>query len=240
VPLAALAPPAAQRLRAAFERLRARIEAATAAAGRQPGSVTLLAVSKTFGADVVAAAAGLGQRAFGENYVQEAVAKIERLGAAGFGALEWHYIGPIQSNKTRLIAGHFAWVQSLERASIALRLSAQRPSELAPLQVLLQVNLDAEATKSGVAPQQLAELAAQVALLPRLRLRGLMAIPRPDLSATEQQSVFAQLREHFERLRERFPTVDTLSMGMSADFEVAIAQGSTMVRVGSALFGERT
>lgn len=230
---------AAQALQLAFAGVRERILAATLRAGRAPGSVRLLAVSKTFGPEVVAAAAGLGQRDFGENYVQEAVVKIERLGALAPGGLEWHFIGPVQSNKTRLIASHFAWVQSLERSSIALRLAAQRPVQLPPLQVLLQVNISGETSKSGVAPQALIELAEQVAALPRLALRGVMAIPQADMSSAEQALAFGRLRELFEALRHRYPTVDTLSMGMSGDFEAAIAAGSTMVRVGSALFGER-
>jgi pyridoxal phosphate enzyme (YggS family) len=239
-PLASLSPAALQTLRAAFEQVRGRILAATAHAGREPGSVTLLAVTKTFGPEVIAAAAALGQRAFGENYVQEAVRKMERLDEAGdAAALQWHFIGPIQSNKTRLIAQHFAWVQSVERASIAQRLSAQRPPQLPPLQVLLEVNISAEQSKSGAAPPELVDLAQRVAELPQLSLRGLMAIPRPGLPASEQRATFARLRDLFDNLRRRFPTVDTLSMGMSADFEDAIAEGSTMVRVGSALFGER-
>jgi pyridoxal phosphate enzyme (YggS family) len=226
-------------LRAAFEQVRARILAATLRAGREPGSVTLLAVSKTFSADVVAASAAFGQRCFGENYVQEAVAKIGRVANSGTGALQWHFIGPIQSNKTRLIAEHFDWVQSLERASIAQRLSAQRPPQQPALQVLLEVNISGESSKSGAAPAELAALAEQVAGMPRLCLRGLMAIPQPGMTESEQQACFARLRDLFEQLRRRFPAVDTLSMGMSADFEAAIAQGSTMVRLGSALFGER-
>ncbi len=224
-------------LPAAFENVRERILAATLRSGRAPGSVTLLAVTKTFGPEIVAAAAALGQHAFGENYAQEAIAKMERLADAG--ALEWHFIGPIQSNKTRPIASRFAWVQSVERSSIAQRLSAQRPPELPPLQVLLEVNVSAQQSKSGVAPAELLDLAAQVAALPRLCLRGLMAIPRPGMAPSEQRADFARMRELFEDLRRRFATVDTLSMGMSGDFEAAIAEGSTMVRVGSALFGER-
>jgi PLP dependent protein len=215
--------------------VRARVADAARAGGRAPDAVTLLAVSKTFGPDIVAAAAALGQRAFGENYVQEGVAKIALAGAG----LQWHFIGPIQSNKTRAIAEHFDWVQSLERVSIARRLSTQRPASLAPLQVLLQVNADAEDTKSGVAPEALLDLAGEIAELPRLALRGLMAIPRPESDAAVLRATFARLRALFERLRAAQPGVDTLSMGMSGDFELAIAEGSTLVRVGSALFGER-
>jgi pyridoxal phosphate enzyme (YggS family) len=237
-----------------LHRLRERIDAAQALHGRAPGSVALLAVSKAFPAATVAAAAAHGQHAFGENYVQEAVAKIAALRAdAPAVPLEWHFIGPIQSNKTRAIAAHFDWVQSVERVEIARRLSAQRPAHLPPLQVLLQVNIDAEPSKSGVAPEALDALAQAVASLPRLRLRGLMAIPRASGVAQEQRAGFARMRALFERTGARLaalaqpghadgdPTAcwDTLSMGMSADFELAIAEGSTLVRVGSALFGER-
>jgi PLP dependent protein len=216
-------------------RVHERIALAAQASGRAPGEIALLAVTKTFGPEVVAAAAALGQRVFGENYVQEALQKIDRGGAG----LQWHYIGPIQSNKTRPIAERFDWVQSVERASIARRLSAQRPAGRAPLEVLLEVNADAQASKSGIAPEALLDLADEVAALPGLRLRGLMAIPRPTTDASEQRAAFARLRGLFERLRERHPGADTLSMGMSGDFESAIAEGSTLVRVGSALFGER-
>lgn len=236
-PLEPLPEARAQALREAFVALRRRIAAAALRAGRAPDSVRLLAATKTFGPEVVAAAAALGQRAFGENYVQEAIAKMDRL--AGIEGLEWHFIGPIQSNKTRPIAERFAWVQSLERDSIARRLSAQRPATMAPLQVLIEVNISAQDSKSGVAPEAVPELAALVAGLPRLCLRGLMAIPRPDLEPRELQETFERLRERFEDLRRRYPSADTLSMGMSADFEQAIAAGSTMVRVGTALFGER-
>jgi pyridoxal phosphate enzyme (YggS family) len=230
----AAAPPA---LRAAFEQVRARIRAAAERSGRAADSVQLLAVSKTFGPEVVAAAAALGQRRFGENYVQEALAKMDRLALGE--ALEWHFIGPLQSNKTRHVAERFDWVQSLDRASIAQRLAAQRPPELGPLQVLLEVNISGEASKSGIEPDALPELAAQVAGLPRLCLRGLMAIPRPGLAPDQSRATFERLRQLFEALRGRYPQADTLSMGMSADFEEAIAAGSTLVRVGSALFGER-
>jgi pyridoxal phosphate enzyme (YggS family) len=226
-------------LAASFARVRARIDAAVAGAGRAPGSVALLAVTKTFAPAVVAAAAALGQRAFGENYVQEAVAKMAALAPPWDGALQWHFIGPIQSNKTRPIAEHFDWVQSLERAAVARRLSEQRPPHLPPLQVLLEVNISGEASKSGVAPAELPALAEAVAALPRLALRGLMAIPQPSLAPAQRQAVFARLRGLHEALRRAHPAADTLSMGMSADFEAAIAEGSTLVRVGSALFGER-
>ena len=240
-PLAFAPLPAAEaaRLRAAYAQLRARIDAATAASGRNPGAVTLLAVSKTFGPEVIGAAAALGQRSFGENYVQEAVAKMDALAAAGIGGLEWHFIGPIQSNKTRTIAARFDWVQSIDRASIARRLSEQRPAALAPLQVLLELNASAEDSKSGIEPDALAALAEAVAALPRLTLRGIMAIPRPGLAPAQQRATFAGLRERFEALRAACPTVDTLSLGMSADFEAAIGAGATLVRIGSALFGQR-
>lgn len=227
-----------------LRRLWDRIEAAQALHNRAPGSVALLAVSKAFPAPAVAAAAACGQRAFGENYVQEAVAKMAAL-AAPPAPLAWHFIGPIQGNKTRLIAGHFDWVQSIERLAIAQRLSAQRPGHLAPLQVLLQVNISGEASKSGVAPADVDALALAVAALPRLQLRGLMAIPQQSRVPGEQRAVFARMRALFEQTGRRLaaggaaPSWDTLSMGMSADFEAAIAEGATLVRVGSALFGER-
>ncbi len=230
-----------------LRRLWDRIEAAQAAHGRAPGSVALLAVSKAFAAPAVAAAAACGQRAFGENYVQEAVAKMAALAVPPVppAPLTWHFIGPIQANKTRLIAGHFDWVQSIERLAIAQRLSAQRPAHLAPLQVLLQVNISGEASKSGVAPADVDALALAVAALPRLQLRGLMAIPQQSRVPGEQRATFARMRALFEQTGKRVaaagaaPSWDTLSMGMSADFEAAIAEGATLVRVGSALFGER-
>lgn len=221
----------------AFERVRERIRAAALRAGRPADSVRLLAATKTFGPEVIAAAAALGQREFGENYVQEALAKMQAL--AALDALQWHFIGPIQSNKTRAIAAHFAWVQSVDRLAVARRLAEQRPAELPPLQVLLQVNIDAEDSKSGVAPQALAELAQAVAGLPRLCLRGLMAIPRAQDDPVAQRAPFARMRALFEELQRDYPTMDTLSLGMSADFEAAIAEGSTLVRIGTALFGER-
>jgi pyridoxal phosphate enzyme (YggS family) len=197
----------------------------------------LVAVSKTFPAEAVREAAQGGQHDFGENYVTEGVEKIGELRALG---LTWHYIGPIQSNKARSIAEHFAWVHSLDRAKIAERLSqARRPGE-ADLQVCIQVNVSGEATKSGVAPGDLAALAKQVAVLPRLKLRGLMAIPEPTPDEKLQRARFAQLRELRDRLNREGIVMDTLSMGMSADLEAAIAEGATMVRVGTAIFGERT
>ncbi len=219
-----------------------RIARACVACGRDPGSVRLLAVSKTFDPTAVAEAVAAGQRAFGENYVQEGVAKIEALRAAGVGALEWHCIGPLQSNKTRPVAERFDWVQSVDRLRIAERLSAQRPPHLPPLQVCLQVNVDGGPTKAGVAPAEALALARAVAALPRLRLRGVMAIPDPLPQATAMRAVFARVAEVFETLRSALgspPDFDTLSMGMSDDLEAAIAAGSTMVRVGSAIFGRR-
>ena len=249
------ASPAPADLAARLASVRERVAAAALAAGRPPASVTLLAVTKTFSAATIAAAARLGQRCFGENYAQEAIAKMETLRALpGLPALQWHFIGPLQSNKTRLIAGHFDWVQSIDRLSVAQRLSAQRPAQLAPLQVLIEVNISGEASKSGVAPQDLPLLAQAVAMLPRLRLRGLMAIPAPGQSPALQAQAFARLRAVFAQARAALGAAagtaagagqsaadafDTLSMGMSADFEQAIAEGSTMVRVGSAIFGER-
>ncbi len=242
------------RLAANLDRVRDRMARAGAAAGRPEGSVQLLAVTKTFGAPVVAAAARLGQRRFGENYLQEAVAKMAALDAyAGLPPLEWHFIGPIQSNKTRQIATHFSWVQSVDRLAIAQRLSAQRPPGAPPLQVLIEVNISGEASKSGTDPGQLPGLALAIARLPALGLRGLMAIPAPGLSEASQRAAFARLRALLADLRTALERalapaesagavcqLDTLSMGMSADFESAIAEGSTMVRVGSAIFGERT
>jgi pyridoxal phosphate enzyme (YggS family) len=227
-------------LQASLARVHERISAAALASGRDPGAVALVAVSKTFPAAHVVAAAHAGQNAFGENYVQEAVEKIAQVRqAAPQLRLEWHLIGPIQSNKTRSIAEHFDWVQSIDRLKIASRLSAQRPAELPALNVLLQVNISGEASKSGVAPEDLPRLAHEVAALPRLRLRGLMAIPAPTSDPVAQRQPFARMRELFERLRAAGLALDTLSMGMSDDLEAAIAEGATMVRVGTAIFGAR-
>jgi pyridoxal phosphate enzyme (YggS family) len=216
------------------------IVAAAEAVGRPRTGVQLLAVSKTFPPEAVLEAVGAGQRAFGENYLQEALDKIEAVAAALPGQrLEWHFIGPIQSNKTRPIAAGFDWVHTVERLKIAQRLSEQRPAGLAPLNICLQVNISGEATKSGAAPADLPELARQVALLPNLRLRGLMAIPEPETDVTKQRAAFAQLRALYEALRGGGLALDTLSMGMSADMAAAIAEGATIVRVGSAVFGSR-
>lgn len=221
-----------------LQQVRARIQAACAAAGRDPVSVRLLAVSKTFPADAVREAHAAGQTAFGENYVQEGVAKIEAL-ADLRERLEWHCIGPLQSNKTRVVAEHFDWVHGIDRLKIAQRLSEQRPAHLPPLRVCLQVNVDAGANKSGVAPEEVPALAQAVAALPRLALRGLMAIPEPAPDFEAQRALFLRAAAVFEQLRSAGLAVDTLSLGMSADLEAAVAAGSTMVRVGTAIFGGR-
>jgi len=213
-----------------------RIAGAAVAAGRDPAGVRLLAVSKTWPAESVREAAAAGQRAFGENYVQEGVAKVEALADLG---LEWHFIGPLQSNKTRLVANRFAWVHSIDRLKIAERLAEQRDVHLPPLDVCIQVNVSGEASKSGVAPADLPELARAVASLPRLRLRGLMAIPEPTPDVALQRARFASLRMLRDELNAAGLGLDTLSMGMSDDLEAAIAEGSTMVRVGTAIFGSR-
>lgn len=202
--------------------------------------VTLLAVSKTFGPDAVRQAQAAGQRAFGENYVQEGVEKILALReSAAPWPVEWHCIGPVQSNKTRLVASHFDWVQSIDRLKIAERLNEQRPADLSPLQVCLQVNVDGGATKSGVSPEELPALARAVGALPQLRLRGLMCIPEPTADVEQQRAVFQRARSLWEGLRADGFELDTLSMGMSDDLEAAIAAGSTMVRVGRSIFGSR-
>ena len=221
--------------------VRARVTAACKKAGRDPASVTLLAVSKTFPAQAVAQAAASGQRAFGENYIQEGVDKITQLADLTHRlGLQWHCIGPVQSNKTRLVAEHFDWVHSVDRLKIAQRLSEQRPASLAPLQVCIQVNIDGSDTKSGVAPQGALALAREVAALPRLALRGLMTIPQPAPDFDSQRAVHARARALFDELRAQGLALDTLSMGMTADLEAAIDAGSTMVRVGTAIFGQRT
>ena len=219
-----------------WQAVRRRIESAARAAGRAADSVRLVAVSKSFPPEAVREAADAGQLDFGENYVQEALEKIQRLGRLG---LTWHYIGPIQSNKTRVIAAHFDWVHTIEREKIAARLSQARDPGRPELQVCIQVNVSGEASKGGVAPEELAPLAKQVAALPRLKLRGLMAIPEPTPDEKSQRRRFAQLRELRARLNREGLALDTLSMGMSADVEAAIAEGATIVRVGTAIFGER-
>ena len=221
-----------------------RIAAACQAAGRDPGAVRLLAVSKTFGADAVLEAMGAGQLAFGENYIAEAVEKIQAL--RSYPGLEWHCIGPVQSNKTRLVAEHFDWVQSVDRLKIAQRLSEQRPAHLPPLQICLQVNVDGGVNKSGLAPDDLLALAEAVIELPNLRLRGLMTIPEPAIDFEAARALHLRARALFDELNQskirhnpRFAPMDTLSIGMSADIEAAIAAGSTLVRVGTAIFGAR-
>lgn len=217
--------------------VKSRIAAAEHAAGRAHGTVTLIAVSKTFAATAVRECAEAGQRAFGENYVQESLDKIEMLRAL---ALEWHFIGPIQSNKTRPIAENFHWVHSVERERIAQRLNDARPAALPPLNVCIQVNVSGEASKSGVAPGDVVALAQAISPLPRLKLRGLMAIPEPTSDSALRRRRFALLRELQHQLIAAGHALDTLSMGMSDDLEDAIAEGATLVRVGSAIFGARS
>lgn len=227
-----------------FQAVHARMANACQAAGRDPASVHLLAVSKTFGPPAVHDAWACGQTAFGENYIQEGVQKIQALRAmpappGASGPLVWHCIGPIQSNKTKLVAEHFDWVQSIDRLKIAQRLSEQRPAGLAPLQVCIQVNVDGGPTKSGVTPADAPALARAVSALPGLHLRGLMCIPEPAPDFEAACSVFARARALFDALNAEGMALDTLSMGMSADLEAAIHSGSTLVRVGSAIFGAR-
>ena len=217
-----------------LQAVRQRISAAAKAAGRDPRDVTLLAVSKAQPAGTVAEALAAGQHAFGENYVQEALEKMEHFEGTAFHPV-WHLIGPLQSNKTRVAAERFDWVQSLESEKIARRLSDQRPPSLAPLNVLIQVNVSGEGAKNGVAPEEVLELAKAIQPLPRLRLRGLMAIPEPGAEAAR----YRELKSLYEKLGSRFP-FDTLSVGMSDDLEMAIAEGATMVRIGTAIFGART
>jgi pyridoxal phosphate enzyme (YggS family) len=221
-----------------LQQVRERIVQACARAGRPVQAVTLLAVSKTFGPLAVREAVAAGQQAFGENYVQEALDKIAAL-ADLRAQVQWHLIGPLQSNKTRVVAETFDWVHSVDRLKTAQRLSQQRPAHLAPLQVCLQVNISGENSKSGVAPAELPELARAVAALPGLRLRGLMAIPEPAGDFEHQRRPHRALREWLEALRSQGLALDTLSMGMSADMEAAIAEGATIVRVGTAIFGGR-
>lgn len=212
--------------------------------GRNPTEIALLAVSKTFSADEVAQALQVGQKSFGENYLQEALDKMQqveqrRLASACALIPEWHFIGPIQSNKTRPIAEHFSWVHSVDREKIAQRLSEQRPEALGDLQICLQVNISGEASKSGVHPTQLLALAQQVHALPRLRLRGLMAVPEASADKQVQRAAFQALAQLGQTLIQNNIAIDTLSMGMSGDMEAAIAEGSTMLRIGSAIFGKR-
>ncbi len=215
-----------------------RIRAAVSQFARPEGSVTLLAVSKTFPAATIREAVAAGQHRFGENYVQEALDKMAEL-ADLREQIEWHMIGPIQSNKTRAVAEHFDWVHTVDRLKIAQRLNDQRPDHLPPLQVCVQVNTSGEESKSGIAPDEALALAREVADLPRLRLRGVMALPAPSANPAEQSRQLAAVRAVYEDLRAQGLPLDTLSMGMSSDLEAAVAQGSTMVRVGTALFGQR-
>ncbi|HXE40669.1 MAG TPA: YggS family pyridoxal phosphate-dependent enzyme [Azonexus sp.] len=219
-----------------LQAIRERIASAAKAAGRSPETVHLLAVSKTWPLSCVLEAAAAGQRSFGENYVQEGVDKIAETAAR---RLEWHFIGPLQSNKTRQVAERFDWVHSIERLKVAERLSAQRPAYLPPLHVCVQVNVSGESSKSGCAPDETRALCEAVSRLPGLRLRGLMAIPEPTADYTSQCLPFRQLREIYERIRAAGLPLDTLSMGMSHDLEAAIAEGATIVRIGTAIFGER-
>ncbi|MDU4842157.1 MAG: YggS family pyridoxal phosphate-dependent enzyme [Leclercia adecarboxylata] len=219
--------------------VRDKISAAATVCGRSSEEVTLLAVSKTKPASAIAEAIDAGQRMFGENYVQEGVEKIRHFREKGTADLQWHFIGPLQSNKSRLVAEHFDWCHTVDRLRIASRLSEQRPAEMPPLNVLIQINISDENSKSGIALEELEHLADQVAMLPGLRLRGLMAIPAPESDYDRQFAVARQMAVAFEALKTRFPTVDTLSLGMTDDMAAAIAAGSTMVRIGTAIFGAR-
>jgi pyridoxal phosphate enzyme (YggS family) len=226
-----------------LQAVRERIATAARAESRSPEEIELVAVTKTFPAQAVAEAVECGQCAFGENYAQEGVAKMqalrELLGARA-PVLTWHFIGPIQSNKTRLIAEHYDWVQGVDRLSVAQRLSQQRPPQLPDLQLCIEVNIGGEVSKHGIAPAEVIELARQVCVLPRVRLRGLMTIPEPSSIPGRMREQFRALRECRDSLEQSGVSLDTLSMGMSDDLEAAIAEGATMVRVGRAIFGERT
>ncbi|MCE9685234.1 YggS family pyridoxal phosphate-dependent enzyme [Shewanella sp. AS16] len=215
-----------------------RIALAAQKCARDPADITLLAVSKTKPLAQIIAAYEAGQRRFGENYVQEGESKIIAL-KADYPDIEWHFIGPLQSNKSRIVAEHFDWMHTLSREKIAQRLSEQRPAGMAPLNVCIQINVSQEESKSGVAPEHMLPLAAAIAGLSGLCLRGLMAIPTATYDYELQRREFAQLQQLFQQLQAHYPEVDTLSMGMSNDLETAIAQGSTLVRIGSAIFGER-
>ncbi|MEP6546808.1 MAG: YggS family pyridoxal phosphate-dependent enzyme [Gammaproteobacteria bacterium] len=216
--------------------VRSRILHAAEAAGRDPASVTLVAVTKAQTAETIRLAATAGVTDFGENYLQEALGKMDRVADL---ALRWHFIGGIQSNKTRAIARRFDWVHSIDRLSIARRLSEQRPFHAAPLSLCIQVELVPEPNKGGVSPAEVAQLADAIAALPRVQLRGLMCVPPPQADATAERAVFARLRSLLEALNAGGHKLDTLSMGMSGDFESAIAEGATLVRIGTALFGDR-
>ncbi|WP_395705979.1 YggS family pyridoxal phosphate-dependent enzyme [Casimicrobium huifangae] len=220
-----------------FVRVCERIRTAAQQAGRDPAAVALLAVSKLQPAAKVSELYAVGQRAFGENYVQEAVQKCTEL--ADLAGIEWHLIGPLQSNKTRVVAETMHWVHSVDRLKIAERLSAQRPADLPPLNICIQVNISGEASKSGCAPDEAAALAKAASGLPRLRVRGLMGMPEPGIGAEATRSQFALLARLYAEAKQQVAGIDTLSMGMSDDLEIAVASGSTMVRVGTALFGAR-
>lgn len=220
-----------------LQAVKSRIAAAAQAAGRYPDDIKLLAVSKTFDSEAILEAVAAGQRCFGESYVQEALAKLHTLAAE---QLEWHFIGPIQSNKTRAIAENFAWAHSVDRSKIARRLDAARPPGLPPLNVCIEVNVSGEASKGGVSPEETAALALEIAGLPRLRLRGLMTIPEASDDPARQRLRFAQLRTLRDRLNDAGFGMDTLSMGMSGDLEAAVMEGATVVRVGTAIFGARS
>lgn len=215
-----------------------RIAKIAVACGRDPKEITLLAVSKTKPGTDILAAYDAGQRCFGENYGQEGVGKIAEL--SDIPELLWHFIGPLQSNKSRLVAENFAWCHTVDRLKLAQRLAEQRPTTLPPLNVLIQINISQQASKSGIAPEELDALAAQIVALPRLNLRGVMAIPAPTYSQAEQLAVGQKMAVIYRQLAARYPQVDTLSLGMSDDLEAAIIAGSTLVRVGSAIFGQRT
>ena len=219
--------------------VRDKISAAALRCGRASEDVALLAVSKTKPASAVAEAIDAGQRAFGENYVQEGVDKIRHFQEQGVTGLEWHFIGPLQSNKSRLVAEHFDWCHTVDRLRIASRLSDQRPAGMPPLNILIQINISDEESKSGIPLAELDTLAEQVAALPGVCLRGLMAIPAPVSTYERQFAVARQMAVAFDALKLRYPTVDTLSLGMSDDMEAAIAAGSTLVRIGTAIFGAR-
>ncbi|MBJ9327731.1 YggS family pyridoxal phosphate-dependent enzyme [Citrobacter amalonaticus] len=219
--------------------VRDKISAAASRCGRASEEVTLLAVSKTKPASAIEEAIAAGQLAFGENYVQEGVEKIRHFREKSIAGLQWHFIGPLQSNKSRLVAEHFDWCHTLDRLRIATRLNEQRPAELEPLNVLIQINISDENSKSGIPLEELDALAAEVVELPNLRLRGLMAIPAPESDYVRQFEVARQMAVAFAGLKTRYPDVDTLSLGMSDDMEAAIAAGSSMVRIGTAIFGAR-
>lgn len=220
--------------------VRKRIASAAQNCGRAPEDVDLLVVSKTKPVAAIAEAIAAGQRVFGENYVQEGVDKILHFAALPQGdMLEWHFIGPLQSNKSRLVAEHFAWCHTIDRLRIAQRLSEQRPATMAQLNVLIQINISHEQSKSGIILDELPPLAEKVAALPHLKLRGLMAIPAPEVDYQRQLAVFGHMRDAFLALQQRYPHIDTLSMGMTDDMAAAISAGSTLVRIGTAIFGAR-